>query len=377
MNEILFLILLCPQDLFERDAALRRSLSPVVEPGPIEPKSFAVELEGRADFGCGSFDLKASFKSLFNKNMAEELLGGALSSLEAQLARSPLVLACYASPTVCDAIKHYRVSANAMLGMELDSCRALEGELQDVERRARARAIKRCLEERARRGEPLDEASRACRRSETVRGLDGRDVRAVDLVAELDLPGDLVPGLRLGSGTLRAEASATAVLQAYEKRRQACRRRWADALRDPDKATLEDLGPVGRRDLEQIAVLEPGRRETVVRSLSAVTALSELLREVHRTERVLESAEIVAAPELRAEMERRRKLLRNEMERLVEEFEMERRLNAAVSRAQSVAAAGEAVRARRRLDTRRSLERDRAAQDRLKPWGCEVRRSKR
>lgn len=92
--------------------------------------------------------------------MREEFLGGALSSLQSELTGSALVLACYASPTVCDAIKHYRVTANTMLGMELDACRAVEWALDDVHRRTRARAIKECLDEKARQKVPIDAARR-------------------------------------------------------------------------------------------------------------------------------------------------------------------------------------------------------------------------
>src|SRR6185295_20073364 len=153
------------QDLIERDVALRRKLLPGVEMKDVKPMRSSLQLDAGPDFGCGSFDLKASFRSLFTKNLKEEFLGGALSAVQSELAGSALVLACYASPTVCDAIKHYRVSANAMLGMELDGCRSLEQSLEGVQRQSKARAIKECLDEKARQGAPLDQAQKACRSS--------------------------------------------------------------------------------------------------------------------------------------------------------------------------------------------------------------------
>src|SRR5438105_9079152 len=126
MSSLLFLAVFGAQDLIERDVALRRRLLPGVEMKDLKPMRASVQFDAGPDFGCGSFDLKASFRSLFDKNLKEEFLGGALSAIQSELAGSALVLACYASPTVCDAIKHYRISANAMLGMELDGCRSLE-----------------------------------------------------------------------------------------------------------------------------------------------------------------------------------------------------------------------------------------------------------
>src|SRR5205085_999886 len=161
---------------------------------------------------------------------------------------SALVLACYASPTVCDAIKHYRISANSMLGMELDSCRSLEQSLAGVQRQSQARAIKECLDEKARQGVPLDEAQKACRKS-------------------------------------------------------------------------------------------PELRRTAVRSVAAAQALADLVAEAQSAERTLESAELLATPEVRGELERRRAQLRNEISRLSETFEAERRVNAAIGEAQAAAAA--------------------------------------
>lgn len=345
--------------------------------GQVKPQRASIDLGAQADFACGSFDLKASFRSLFDRNVAEEWLGGALKSVAADLVQSPLVLACYASPTVCDAIKHYRASANSMLGMELDSCRALEGGLDDVQRRTQARSVKECLEAKARAGVPLDQAQKDCRRgSGGMRGLGGTSVQSIDVTADLGLSGDLTGGLKIGAGTLQAESRATAVVEAYEARRVRALRAWEAALRNPEGASGGELGPVSRRDVERIGAMEPGRQADVVRSVAAAQALRGLLQAVHETERSLESAELLAAPEVREELTRRRALLRNEMSRLVEAFEMERRLNGAVSEAQAAAQSDEAARVREGLGPRRALEAGERAAERLRPWGCEVKAKK-
>jgi hypothetical protein len=377
MNSLLFLAVLSAQDLIERDMALRRKLLPGIEMKDVKPMRSSIQLDAGPDFGCGSFDLKASFQSLFNKNIKEEFLGGALSAVQSELAGSALVLACYASPTVCEAIKHYRVSANSMLGMELDGCRSLEQALEGVQRQSQARAIKECLDQKARQGAALDEAQKACRKSTDLRGLDGKAVKQIDLNRDLGIPDTLVAPLRIGAGTLRAEAHGTAVMEAYEAKRRDRVRLWNEALADPAKGPVDRLGPVSRTELERMAAMEPARRETAVRSVAAAQALSDLVGEAQAAERALESAELLATPEVRGELERRRAQLRNEIGRLAEIFEAERRVNAAIGEAQAAAAAEVAEKARERLAPRRTEEVRQAAAEQLKPWGCEVKRDER
>ncbi len=375
MGSALALLLLAPQDLIERDYALRRRLPPRVELCDAKPQRASLELGGNPglDFACGSFDPKMNFRALFDRNVREEFLGGLLSSLQSELAGSALVLACYASPTVCDAIKHYRVTANAMLGMELDACRAVEEAIDDPLRRTRARAIKECLDEKAARGMPLDAAQRECLGASRVRGLDGKPVVEIDLLKELGLSEPLIPSLKLGPSAIRVEARGTEVAEAYEARRRKALEAWEAGVKDPAKAPLEGLGPVTRAELGQVSLMDEPRRDSVVQSLASAKAMADLVREAHEVERALEAREFTAAPEVRAELERRRAVLRSEIARLMEQFEAERRLNAAVAEAQAAAAADVARKAQERLAPRRAAEAADEAAGRFRPWGCEVK----
>lgn len=368
---LLVLALAAPQDLLERDKSLRRVLAPAPDFSSVKPVRASIDLGAGADFACGSFDLKASFRSLFDRNVKEEFLGSALGALQGQLAGSALVLACYASPTVCDALKHYRASANAMLGMEFDACRSLEQALGDAERQTRARAVKECLDRKAREGAPLDRAQRDCAKAVEVRGLEGRSVKDFDLRRDLGLSGPLAPDLRLGAGVYRTESRGSALVEAYEARRRAAEERWNGALRDPGKASLP---AVPRAELEGLAAMEPARRAAVVRSVAAAEARAGLVAEAHDLERRLETAELVAAPELREELGRRRAQVRGELGRLAEAFEAERRVNEALAAAGREARAETAGRAGERLAGRRWEESDAPARSAVAPWGCEVKK---
>ncbi|HEX7901810.1 MAG TPA: hypothetical protein VF950_28895, partial [Planctomycetota bacterium] len=264
-----------------------------------------------------------------------------------------------------------RPSANGMLGMELDACRTLEGALGDERRRSQARAVKECLDERAARGEPIDRARRDCASASQLRGFDGKKTAEIDLLRDLGLGEGLVAPLRIAPGATRAEAKATAVAEAYESRRRAAEEAWRAALADPAKPAP---GDVSRLELARLAAMEPARREAAVRSVAAAQAFAELTREAHDAERALEAAEIVAAPEIREELGRRRAALRAELGRLGERFEAERRLGAAIGAAAAAAEAETAERARERLAPRRAGEAKASALDAVKPWGCETKK---
>ena len=368
------LLLAAAQDLFEREAELRRRLPPVLDLSGVRKPRAVVELDVKPDIGCGGFDVKASFRSLFDRNVKEEFLDGALKALQSELAGSALVLACYASPTVCDTIKHYRLSANAMLGMELDGCRALERSLGDAGRQTQARAVKECLDRKAAEGVPLDRARKACEGSEGLRGLDGRRVDAIDLVKDLGLPDGLVSGVRIGPGAVRSDAQGAAVAETFERKRQAAVEAWRTALERPGAAPP---GPVSQTELRELAAMDPARRDAAVASVASAQALAETVREAQEAERAIETGELGASPEVREELERRRRQLRNEISRLAERFEAERRVQAAVEAARAAAAADAAEKARARLAGRRSEEAQARAAERAKPWGCETKKGAR
>jgi hypothetical protein len=177
--------------------------------------------------------------------------------------------------------------------------------------------------------------------------------------------------LRIGAGTIKAEAKATAVAEAYETKRREAEAAWRTSLADPAKPAP---GDVSRAERAKLAAMEPAGREAALRSVAAAQALAELTREAHDAERALEAAELVAAPEVREELGRRRAILRAELARLGERFEAERRVNLAIGAAAAAAEAEVAERARERLAARRAEEAKTSALERMKPWGCETKK---
>ena len=85
----------------------------------ILPSKASVDFKIAPDFACGRFDLAAGYRSLFTKSLREEMLGALIESAKAELASSAMVLACQMSPTLCDAMKHYKLVANDVLALQL------------------------------------------------------------------------------------------------------------------------------------------------------------------------------------------------------------------------------------------------------------------
>jgi hypothetical protein len=306
------------------------------------------------DFACGNFDVGASLRSLFSKNMREEFLGSIMGYIESELVRNALVLACEASPTICQAIQHYRVSANAMLGMNYDRCRAIQQAVDDSLDKQRAEAIKACVDEKRRANPkmPLDQAMEECQGSDKLQSLSGERTKEIDLIAELQkvlkLEGAELSSLTslLGNrvkytaqgGT--GEIAKDAVEQEYRRTRERYEENWHTAVdavaggRKPSADTAAALVPPGSPavnagELAELALVRPSLRGVLISSIASQCALLELVRRVHEVERNLEAARKLptAGEEMIKRLERERTDLRSEVARLVETHERQTAFN--------------------------------------------------
>lgn len=353
-----------------------------------------------SDFACGRFDVAASLRSLFSKNAREEFLGSVMGAIESELLRNALVLACEASPTLCQALQHYRISANAMLAMNYDRCRAVEQALGDSLEKERAGAIKACVEEKRRAGLPLDEALQACRAADRLRSLSGERVMEVDLIRELrgalnltkdeettlqNLMGDRIKYTARG-GT--GEIAKGAVEKEYRRVREKYEKSWLETLDKSSKgekptpesfAKLVPAGSPGVSPIEfaEISLLRPALRGVVIASLASQCALLELVRTVHEVERNIEAARKLptAGEGLIRKLERERDDLRAEIARLTETHDRQNQLNRALLDGFSVARQSAASNATSALNQLVLDERRFKVEEDTQKWGSGRSRS--
>ncbi len=338
------------QDLFRREGGSDRNLL-VRDPDRIElrlPASLApvrspsAEVSATLDFGkagCAGFDLASSFRSQFDRQVAEEFL----NSLTGDLASNALVLACQISPTICDTIKHYRLTAGALLSIRQGQCQALEDSLSGTPQKIRAGAILSCLADRQRRGWSLDRALEECQRSEEVRDLEGRETQEVRVLEEvarfLKLDDDfrkllesVGQPIRLGGRTISVNLNLDGIDRAYADKVSALEEKWEEALRSCLKGDsvppdlLRALSPRGggevrKGDLAALAALPPHRRQYVVRNLASLSAFVELSRRLEELDRRLQAMESAPISEGLAPVVRReREWISSELRRLDETF---------------------------------------------------------
>src|SRR5260370_4609556 len=100
-------------------------------------------ISGSTGKGCG-IDFAAEFKALFDVNALESYFKGLASSA---IAAAPLVLMCYASPTLCDAYKHFKSMASGLLQARAAECQAVEAAALDYGARMAKKRDLQCIEE--------------------------------------------------------------------------------------------------------------------------------------------------------------------------------------------------------------------------------------
>ncbi len=109
--------------------------------------------------GCGSFDIGASIKALFNKEVLDQYVAGLTNAI---VTGAPLLLTCYASQTLCDLYKHFRNMANAGIALRSAQCHQIEQLAMDTGTALNNAARQRCVQERVAAGDEKTEAVRHC-----------------------------------------------------------------------------------------------------------------------------------------------------------------------------------------------------------------------
>lgn len=268
-----------------------------------------------SDFACGRFDMRGSLRNLLSKEMRDEFLDTALGALQSELMYNGLVLACEVSPTACDALKHFRANANALLSISYDRCAAIEEGIRDGLQSARAQAIKDCVERKRQEGvRDPSEALAACEKASEVSGLLGGRVAEFNLARELQkayhLEGadaarleTLLGSLRITPKGVAGEVKADLVLREYSKLEREYAQAWTEAAQAaaahpaaPIPSDIEKkLQPPGAPGplalgLQKIAQLPPAVRKIRIELIASRAAALDLAIKVQELERYLSGA---------------------------------------------------------------------------------------
>ncbi len=267
-----------------------------------------------SDFACGKFDVRANLKSLVGKEAREDMLDTLIGAIESELLYNGLVLICEASPTACQAYQHFRVNANAMLGIGYDRCQAIESGVQDGIQSGQARSLKDCIARKQQEGKTLDQALAACDKASTVSGLTGSPVAEFSLGRELEKALNLPPGetrelqrflsdLRVKPNSVSGEIKGEAVLEEYARVEREYQEAWRKAVesvqRHPeaplDPETAAKLQPENSPgplpvDVRDVAELPVDQRSIYIRWLAGLAALQTLEGKVQKVERYLVAA---------------------------------------------------------------------------------------
>ncbi len=225
---------------------------------------------------CGAFDFAASIQQAFEEIPALlEQLG------EALLANMPMLILCYASPTLCDLYKHFQALVNATIQARYAQCEQMQQAAAALGLRLRGGEIAQCLEAEQEKGTSLTVAMDRCLGEvRDVRSPDGSRKTEVHLIEETlqaagadrltvtlanNLVGEVV--LKADGATLGATMAhpVNSVQQRYEEFRQ----EFVTQL-DLAAATIADGQPVPVDLLQSLSW--PGQPMAMV-TLNALASL--------------------------------------------------------------------------------------------------------
>ena len=128
-----------------------------------------LRVEGGVGGGCGITDFVAEFKAMFSAQALESYFEGLAS---AAIASAPLVLLCYASPTLCDAYKHFKQMASEVLSLRAGECRAVEQAAANLGTSLNRQQQLACIDERIAAGDPSWVALDTCKAQSQTTTLD-------------------------------------------------------------------------------------------------------------------------------------------------------------------------------------------------------------
>jgi hypothetical protein len=268
--------------------------------------------------GCGLADFGAEIRALFN----EDALAGYFKSIAASAINSaPLVLLCYASPTLCDAYKHFKQMASGLLQARAAECQAVEQAAMGVGERMRKKQELACIEEKMQGGLTMTQALDACRGPDIkLVGYDLKPTDSLDVTgAVLDKVGasqetkDFARAI-LGDVRLRAGAGGgreiilvgpaqinTQWARTFETYSAAVDAALAEvaAGRTPTLQQIRQISVPGRpitvAELRHFALLDPPQREVAKQKLAAALTTARLTHQLDELKAELENGRQLAS----------------------------------------------------------------------------------
>lgn len=293
---------------------------------------------------CGAFDFAGSLQQAFDEIPA--LFEGLI---EAALANMPMLILCYASPTLCDLAKHFQALVNTVIQARYAQCQSIQTAMAAAGLKLRGGQTAQCLEDAQQAGAPLHTALERCLSTvQQLRSPLGHRATQVELVKETlqaagaDATTVALARHLLGEVTLSAGGSTLGTQQQrppsslharYEQLQTATATQLRQAAATvasggtPAPALWQDLSlpgqPLPRAALAALAALQadPVRQDTYLQKLATGLALVRLTWEVRELHDQLAAAETVNAQlsdEQRRLLERRLAALQQELTRVVQ-----------------------------------------------------------
>jgi len=267
----------------------------------------------RTGGGCGSFDFVTSLTQAFEEmpDVFLGLLGAAISNL-------PMLVLCYASPSLCDLAKHWQGIINLAIQARYAQCQQMQTAMAYLGMQLRGGATSQCLEDEVNQGSDISSAMNRCYRElNQVRSPRGGNQQSVELVGETlqaaganaevqALAENLLGTITISAGNGGITHSQTrrpgAFLQRFERHQNDARQALVQAIaeyRTTGQVAPETLRaasvpgqPVPLAAIEALAAFEqdPLRYETSIGKLTTGLAATRLRWECDELQETLQAA---------------------------------------------------------------------------------------
>lgn len=284
-----------------------------------------IHYDANLEFGftCGQFDFATNLKHAFNKELRDQLTNQLIEYAQGELISNGLTLLCTSAPSLCDIFKHYRWQASDFLKQKTDLCQKITDAIDTPERKARAAAFDRCLQEKKAKGVPLTEAISQC---------DGSPMAYVDLlgktVSEIRVFEEvktlfgvdaqtsshmdwLLGRRRLTPKKVEGESDpdgASKVFEDFKKRRYDSFKRVTEAVQKGQPITDDDVAGLSadpdvnlmRAEILLLMQLDQDTRALIIEMLVTQAAFVDMVRQLFRLEAMLEAATKLPGPQQNA-----------------------------------------------------------------------------